>query len=66
MRLFDGESWRTVRIPEELKNATMTVEALASDRIFLANYDWRINDMELYQIIIGEDELFLEYCGKMF
>ena len=66
MRLFDGESWRTVRIPEELQGAPMTVEALASDRIFLAYNDWRMGDKELYQIIIGEDELFLEYCGKMF
>lgn len=36
MRLFDGESWRVVRIPEELKDAPMSVEVLASDRIFLA------------------------------
>lgn len=65
MRLFDGESWRTVRIPEELQGAPMTVEALASDRIFLVHNDWRMNNIELYQILFGEDELFLEYCGQM-
>ena len=65
MRLFDGERWRTVRIPEELQGAPMTAEALASDRIFLVHYDWRMNNIELYQILFGEDELFLEYCGQM-
>lgn len=66
MVLFDGVSWREVEIPEELQGQTMTPDALASDRIFLAKWDGRAGYMQLYQIVLTDGQLELESCGDVF
>jgi len=70
MMLFDGESWRTVILPEELsQNYTLDmpfkIGVVTSDRIFIMVYDSMYYDRcDVYQILLGEDELMLEYCAR--
>ena len=62
--LFDGESWREVQIPEELRGQTWHVEAVASDRILFACYE-SSDRLHLGQVMLGRDTLVLEYCGRI-
>ena len=70
MMLFDGESWRTVILPEELsQNYTLdmrfNIGVVTSDRIFILVYTSQSNSRcDVYQILLGEDELMLEYCAR--
>ena len=70
MMLFDGESWRTVILPEELsQNYTLDMPfemgVVTSDRIFILVYTSQSNSRcDVYQILLGEDELMLEYCAR--
>ena len=67
MAFFDGETWKTVTIPEEWKHQTFAVQTVASDRIFLSV---TVNQMasrylELFQIRLDGEEAELEYCGRI-
>ena len=60
--IFNGESWRQVQIPEELRDTKWYTGPVASDRIFLIGYgpDGRTH---LSQIMLGKKTLDMEYCG---
>ena len=67
MVVFDGESWRDVEIPEELRNLPMAVEVLASDRIFFTTgFDIYKESIALYQVVLGQENLHLEFCDEMY
>lgn len=64
---FDGETWKTVTIPEEWKHKTFVLQTVASDRIF---FTVTVNQLasrylELFQIRLDGETLELEYCGKI-
>ena len=71
MMLFDGESWRTVALPEELTqiytlDMPFEMGVVTSDRIFIMVYDSMYYDRcDMYQIMLEDDELFLEYCTHL-
>lgn len=79
MEIFDGESWHTVELPLELKNAAkntyLSVRAVTSDGIWLSrleqvrvmkdNIPQVYVDMVLYRIPIGQDSWYLEYIGTV-
>ena len=60
--IFDGESWLSVQIPEELQDTKWYSGPVASDRILFTGYgaDGRIH---LSQVMLGKKELTMEYCG---
>lgn len=66
MVIFDGESWHDVEIPEELRNLPMAVEVMASDRIFLTDFDMYKESTTLYQVVLGQETLRLEFCDEMY
>ena len=67
MELYDGETWRPVKLPEELEQAQGTPEllpvALASDRIFLTWQDYENRANRLYQILLGDGDLEMTYIS---
>ncbi len=79
MEIFDGESWHSVDLPLELKNAPkntfLSVRAVTSDGIWLSrleqvrvikdNEPQMYMDMVLYRIPIGQDSWYLEYIGTV-
>ena len=71
MMLFDGESWRTVALPEELAqiytlDMPFEMGVVTSDRIFILVYtSQRYSRCDMYQIMLEDDELFLEYCTHL-
>ena len=67
MVLYDGETWKPVVIPEEWKNREFSLEAVASDRIFLSlGPEGLVNwYLDLFQIRLDGETLELEYCGKI-
>ena len=70
MAVFDGESWRTVKLPQEVmargKEEYLVLEGITSDSIFFT-YKSRTygTKVHLYRIPIGDGELHLEYCGRI-
>ena len=69
MELYDGETWRPVKLPEELEQAQGTPEllpeALTSDRIFLTWPDNENKVSRLYQILLGEENLEMTYISRI-
>jgi hypothetical protein len=63
--IFDGESWLPVQIPEELQGVSLGIGAIASDRILFIRYEYPSTVMHLYQVMLGDDTLTLQYCGKI-
>lgn len=73
MRMFDGEKWQEVILPEEFADISekelLRPVAVASDRIFLILQDlngspW-LNPLQLYQILLTTDTPTLEYLGPI-
>ena len=65
MVLFDGESWQAVEFPQELRGMPMAVNVMASDRIFLTSFDMHRESTTLYQVVLGQESLRLEFCAEM-
>ena len=71
MMLFDGESWRTVALPEELTqiytlDMPFEMGVVTSDRIYIMVYDSMYYDRcNMYQIMLGEEELTMEFCAEL-
>ena len=71
MMLFDGESWRTVALPEELTqiytlDMPFEMGVVTSDRIIILVYtSQRYSRCNMYQIMLGEDELTMEFCAEL-
>ena len=66
MKLFDGQRWWDVELPEELlevKGKYLDVEAITSDRILLRLQENK--DVILYQIFLGTDRPVMEYAGTV-
>ena len=68
MRLFDGERWNTVILPEVLLNANNFAYAapiaVTSDRIiFRVSEDGQ--NSRIYCIMLGQEEYTLQYCGRL-
>ncbi|MBE6946185.1 MAG: hypothetical protein E7459_08875 [Ruminococcaceae bacterium] len=71
MKLFDGQRWWDVELPEELlevKGKYLDVEAVTSDRILFCLRDGA-DPMNLghvlYQIFLGTDRPVMEYAGTV-
>ena len=71
MKLFDGQRWWDVELPEELlevKGKYLDVEAVTSDRILFCLRD-EADPMNLghvlYQIFLGTDRPVMEYAGTV-
>lgn len=75
MKLFNGEQWLDVKLPGQLLEANRTdyleIVAVTSDRIFLSlrtpnRFTWQEGYYsELYQIMLTEDALEVQYCGSL-
>ena len=71
MRLFDGQQWRKITLPEEVlnrgENNTLSVLALCSDRILFKVSNSRIQDPrpKLYSVMLTDGDLKMEYAGQM-
>ena len=71
--LFDGETWRTVELPNELRTADaaqcIRVDAVTSDKIIIASYNTFTiyKNMKNYYYIIdlSEEYLKLEYAFEL-
>ena len=68
MEIFDGESWRSVQLPEELRCVNRPGASAAfvgSDRIiFMANsYSGDKVTYKVYQVLLDSEELVMELCG---
>lgn len=75
MKIFNGEQWVDVALTEELINAGrrdyLEIVAVTSDRIFLSlrnsgTFAWQTGYIsDLYQILLTEDALQVQYCGQL-
>jgi hypothetical protein len=71
MRLFDGEKWRTVCLPEELKHSASQIwstgngYAVNSDSIFVYVVNRADYTADLYRIPLTDGELKAEFCAKL-
>ncbi|MBE6945830.1 MAG: hypothetical protein E7459_07060 [Ruminococcaceae bacterium] len=71
MKLFDGQRWWDVELPEELlevKGKYLDVEAVTSDRILFRLVDAanpHHSDKIFYQIFLGTDRPVMEYAGTV-
>ena len=72
MKLFDGQRWWDVELPEELQtvgsNKYLDVEAVTSDRILLClrdNEDRYNVGYVYYQIFLGTEHPVMEYAGTV-
>lgn len=67
MEIFDGESWRTVQLPEELLHAASSkpfyVQVISSDRILFTTREQ--SRTILYQVMLGGKDLVMEYYGQL-
>ena len=69
LALFDGESWREVQLPPELATISddyLIFTGITSDSVLvqvLNRNKW--DELRLYRIPIGEEELRLEYCADI-
>ena len=65
MKLFDGESWRDVQLPEELLEQIIIkwhyIQSVTSDSIFFSYMDI-MNDTHICRIPLGTDTLVAEEC----
>ncbi len=65
-RLYDGSSWRTISLPEEVaaEHVNLFPVALASDRIFFTTYpdDSQIN---LYYVLLNDSQPTLTLCWEL-
>ena len=70
LMLFDGERWRSVELPEELRTADagqcIAVEAVTSDTIIVGAYNLftrqKIRKSTYYTIDLSQEELKMEYA----
>ena len=62
--LFDGTLWREIQIPQELQGQNWYVTAVASDRLLFTCYE-SSGYRHLGQVMLGQDTLVLEYCGRI-
>ena len=71
MMLFDGERWRAVTLPEEVTQSytaemPVMIGAVASDRIIILIYNnMYCSRCNMYQIMLGEEELTMEFCAEL-
>ena len=73
MMLFDGASWREVKMPEALINAGsavyLTIEAVTSSSILLIYWERGTSGStgisQLYQIDLGSDDLEMKHCAEL-
>jgi len=69
--LFDGETWRSVELPEELRTAdaaqSICVIAVTSDQIILGPYNIfnRSRTSYFYSIDLNKEDLKLEYAFEL-
>lgn len=67
-RLFDGEQWRDVALPDELRlstNAALNVYSVNSDCIFIRSWIAGVPGLVLYRIDLTQENLILEFCGTV-
>ena len=67
MEIFDGESWSTVQLPKELQYAPASTvfgrAVIASDRIL---FRIKVGGVSmLYQVMLGQEELTMEFCCEL-
>ena len=67
MTIFDGKTWRAVKLPDELIRSgdiyTLTIASVNSDSIFFYCQESKnYNDIRLYRIPLTDGELTAEYC----
>ena len=67
LEVFDGESWRSVELPAEILEAEgrpgCSLLAVVSDRIL---FQIIVNGTSmLYQVMLGEEDLTMEFCGEL-
>jgi len=70
LRLFDGQQWRSVALPEEFAQSQEGLQvgplAVCSDRILLTRrVDGTANNRLLYAIMLTDGQLKLEQIGKI-
>ena len=69
LRLFDGQQWRSVTLPQEMLESEKGMNAaplgVCSDRILLRASTGNQNKYLLYTIMLTDGELKLEYAGTM-
>ena len=70
MAVFDGESWRSVKLPQEMlergKEEYLILKGITSDSIFFTYQKKSITaEVHLYRVPIQDGELVLEYCGQI-
>ena len=70
MEFFDGEVWRTVELPEELRyrqfDGNLYLSAVASDRLLFSVVKFSSGvgtDYTYYQVLLDKDTLTMELCG---
>ncbi len=71
--IFDGESWRNVELPEQLRYASesvyITVQAVTADGILLACRDsktvYKTTGTVFYYISLQAEELAARYCAEV-
>ena len=68
MEIYDGESWRTVALPEELRYVNQpgaTAQFVGSDRIVFLSSSYSGNTVmyKVYQVLLDREELVMELCG---
>ena len=71
MRLFDGQQWREITLPEEvlssMEDYSLWPMALCSDRILFRSSRLGVQDSrpKLYSVMLTEGALNMEYAGQM-
>lgn len=65
-RLYDGSSWRTISLPEEVaaENINLFPVSLASDRIFFTTYP-DDSQTSLYYVLLNDSQPTLTLCWEL-
>ena len=71
--LFDGETWRNIELPNELRTADagqcIRVDAVTSDKIIIGSYNiftlYKTRTNSYYIIDLNEEDLKLEYAFEL-
>ena len=66
MKLFDGQTWHDVTLPDDIASGRTRIEfqALTSDSIILNTPDGEGGDVTFYRIALGQDTYTLEQIGQ--